>query len=135
MTLIGTVLACPDWFTQAAALLDQTFDRYEMYQAMAENETVAQLPVLDGVIDWVGVTLRQPLSGPVAKGTIPSVRLTLPESLQAGFGTQEAIGVAELIDGDATIATALLYPAQSVGERTFLTGLGQAVQDWLVLGE
>ena len=34
-----------------------------------------------------------------------------------------------------TIATALLYPAQSVGERTFLTGLGQAVQDWLVLGE
>lgn len=85
-----------------------------------------QLPVLDGVIDWVGVTLRQPLSGPVAKGTIPSVRLTLPESLQAGFGTQEAIGVAELIDGDATIATALLYPAQSVGERTFLTGLGQA---------
>ena len=135
MTLIGTVLACPDWFTQAAALLDQTFDRYEMYQAMAENETVAQLPVLDGVIDWVGVTLRQPLSGPVAKGTIPSVRLTLPESLQAGFGTQEAIGVAELIDGDATIATALLYPAQSVGERTFLTGLGQAVRDWLVLGE
>ena len=129
------MLACPDWFTQAAALLDQTFDRYEMYQAMAENETVAQLPVLDGVIDWVGVTLRQPLSGPVAKGTIPSVRLTLPESLQAGFGTQEAIGVAELIDGDATIATALLYPAQSVGERTFLTGLGQAVQDWLVLGE
>ena len=135
MTLIGTVLACPDWFTQAAALLDQTFDRYEMYQAMAENETVAQLPVLDGVTDWVGVTLRQPLSGPVAKGTIPSVRLTLPESLQAGFGTQEAIGVAELIDGDATIATALLYPAQSVGERTFLTGLGQAVRDWLVLGE
>ena len=93
------------------------------------------MPVLDGVIDWVGVTLRQPLSGPVAKGTIPSVRLTLPESLQAGFGTQEAIGVAELIDGDATIATALLYPAQSVGERTFLTGLGQAVRDWLVLGE
>ena len=71
----------------------------------------------------------------MAKGTIPSVRLTLPESLQAGFGTQEAIGVAELIDGDATIATALLYPAQSVGERTFLTGLGQAVRDWLVLGE
>ena len=129
------MLACPDWFTQAAALLDQTFDRYEMYQAMAENETVAQLPVLDGVIDWVGVTLRQPLSGPVAKGTIPSVRLTLPESLQAGFGTQEAIGVAELIDGNTTIATVLLYPAQSVGERTFLTGLGQAVRGWLLLGE
>ena len=43
--------------------------------------------------------------------------------------------MAELIDGDATIATALLYPSQSVGERTFLTGLGQAVRDWLVLGE
>ena len=27
-------------------------DAYEMYQAMAENETVAQLPVLDGVTDW-----------------------------------------------------------------------------------
>jgi len=59
----------------------------------------------------------------------------MPESLQAGFGTQEAIGVAELIDGDTTIATALLYPAQGVGERTFLTGLGQALRDWLVLGE
>ena len=133
MTLIGTVLACPDWFTQAEALLDQTFERYEMYCALGENETVAQLPVMEGVTDWVSVTLHQELSGPVPQGTIPSVRLTLPESLHAGFDAQETIGVAELIDGDTTIASALLYPAQGVSERTFLTGLEQAVRYWLIL--
>lgn len=135
MTLIGAVLNCPDWFAQSAALLDQTFEKYEMYQALSAQEIVADLAVTNGVADMVRVILHKPLAAPVQKGVIPTIRITLPDSLQAGFDAEAPVGVAELLDGGQTIATALLYPQQRVEERTFLTGIRQAIDNWLVAAQ
>lgn len=135
MTLIGVVLNCPDWFDQSAALLDQTFEKYEMYQALDAGEIVADLAVSNGVVDTVRVVLRKRLAAPVQKGVIPNIRLTLPDSLQAGFDADVPVGAAELLDGNETIATVLLYPQQAVAEHTFLTGIRQALDNWLVAAQ
>lgn len=132
MTLIGVVLHCPDWFNQAAALLDWGFDHWQMVTLLAEGETVRQVPVDHGAKAQVAVVTGADLAAPVGVNAWPDLLIELPSSLPAGIQVGQQVGWARLTDGGETLLTVPLLAGESVPERSFLWSAGRALGLWLL---
>ena len=130
MTLIGVALNCPDWFNQAAALLDWGFDRWQMVTLLSEGETVRQVPVDNGEKAQVAVTAGADLAAPVSVDAWPELAIELPDSLPAGLQAGQQVGWARLTDGGETLLTVPLLTKEAVAERSFLWSAGRVLGLW-----
>lgn len=133
MTLIGVVLACPDWFDEAERLLDSAFSRYEMARAYKAGEIVAKLPVSGGESDFVEITVASDVSAPVLKGETPDILISLPDSLAAGFGQGDAVGEVALAYDGETLCAAPLIALEGVPRATFLSAVRNDIRNWLLI--
>jgi D-alanyl-D-alanine carboxypeptidase (penicillin-binding protein 5/6) len=136
LELIGAVLNCPDWFDEAAALLDQGFDNWQMVTVLSAGETVREIPVTGGVRDAVRVVAQSDVSAPVPDTAWPDLLIDLPSSLPAGVEKGQVIGTAKLTDQGQTLVTVPLIAAEAVPERSFRYGVGRVLSVWpLAAGE
>ena len=134
LELIGVVLNCPDWFDEAAALLDRGFDNWQMVTVLSAGETVREIPVTGGVRDAVRVVAQSDVSAPVPDTAWPDLRIDLPESMPAGVEKGQVIGTARLTDQGKTLVTVPLIAAEAVPERSFRYGAGRLLRSWLLAG-
>jgi D-alanyl-D-alanine carboxypeptidase (penicillin-binding protein 5/6) len=130
LELIGAVLNCPDWFDEAAALLDQGFDNWQMVTVLSAGETVREIPVTGGVRDAVRVVAQSDVSAPVPDTAWPDLLIDLPSSLPAGVEKGQFIGTAKLTDQGQTLVTVPLIAAEAVPERSFRYGVGRVLSVW-----
>ncbi|MBR1583981.1 MAG: D-alanyl-D-alanine carboxypeptidase [Clostridia bacterium] len=130
MTLIGAVLNCPDWFDQAAVLLDQGFENWQRVTLLGAGETVRQIPVENGVKSAVRVVAQRDVAAPVPLNSWPDLILDLPASLPAGVRQGEEVGTASLIDQGQLLLTVPLIAAESVAQRTFRHSLTRLAVLW-----
>ena len=130
MTLLGVVLNCPDWFDEAAALLDWGFDNWQRVTLLSAGETVRMIPVTGGVKDSVRAVASQDVAGPVPLSSWPDLLLDLPDSLEAGVQQGQVLGTASLMDGGEILVTVPLVAAEAVPESTFRTGLVRLFALW-----
>ncbi len=130
MTLIGVVLNCPDWFDEAAALMDRGFDNWQRVTILSAGETARVIPVTGGVTDSVRAVAARDVAAPVAVDAWPDLIIDLPSSLEAGIRQGQAIGTASLMDGGEIIVSVPLVAAEAVPERTFRTGLSRLFFLW-----
>ncbi len=130
LELIGVVLSCPDWFDEAAALLDRGFDNWQMVTVLNAGETVREIPVSGGVRAAVRAVARSDVSAPVPDTAWPDLLIDLPESLPAGVEKGQVIGTARLTDQGQTLVTVPLIAAESVPERSFRYGVGRVLSAW-----
>ena len=136
LELIGVVLNCPDWFQEAAALLDRGFENWQMVSLLSAGETVRTISVKNGTADTVRAVAAGDVSAPVRMDAWPDLILELPDSLDAGLKQGEIIGTAKLIDNGQTLITVPLVAAESVPERSFQYGWKRLVGQWpLAAGE
>ena len=135
MTLIGCVLNCPDWFDHSAAMLDQVFDEYHMYQALSEGEIVYRLPVEGGVEDGVDLIAAETLSVPLRAEETAELSFRWPQSRAAGFAAGEMLGEASLSVNGEPLYSIPLIAAKGVAESTFLTGIERLGNAWLLWAE
>ena len=133
MTLIGTVLNCPDWFDVSAQLLDTAFDQYEMRHVFSAGDVIAAVDVTGGVDKSVQVIAQYDVLAPMLKDEEPNIVISLPQSLPAGFCTGEIIGHVEMMLNGETLASSPIITKYGVAERTFLTELGRDFSHWLLL--
>ena len=112
MRVIGVVLNCYDWFDEAARLMDMAFDRYEAMTLMDEGEAIRQIPVTTSEAETISAVLAEPLTGVIPKGTLPTLEIDLPDSLDAPVARGDALGEARMIAGGQTVATARLIAGQ-----------------------
>ena len=105
MRIIGVVLNCPDWFDEAARLMDRAFQRYESVTMLNAGESLRTLPVAHSGGASVRAVLAADLRGVVLQGTIPSIEIDLGrEELDAPVIRGTPLGVARLISGGEVIA-------------------------------
>ena len=136
LELIGVVLNCPDWFDEAAALLDRGFENWQMVTILNAGETVREIPVIGGVRDAVRAVAQRDVSAPVPDTTWPDLLIDLPSSLPAGVEKGQVIGTASLTDQGRTLVTVPLVAADAVPERSFRYGFGRVLSVWpLAAGE
>ncbi len=136
LELIGVVLNCPDWFDEAAALLDRGFENWQMVTILNQGETVRETPVTNGVRDSVRAVAQSDVSAPGPVDAWPDLLLDLPASLPAGVEKGQAIGTARLTDQGQTLLAVPLVAAETVPERSFRYGVRRALLAWpLAAGE
>ena len=130
LELIGVVLNCPDWFDEAAALLNRGFDNWQMVTVLTAGETVREIPVTGGVRDSVRVVAQSDVSAPVAWDAWPDLFIDLPDALPAGVEQGQVVGSARLVDGGQTLVIVPVIAAEAVPERSFRYGWQRIVAAW-----
>ena len=131
MRIIGVVLNCPDWFGEAARLMDIAFDRYEAVTMMTAGETAATLDVAHADGSKVDAVLSADLSGVVAKGSIPQVEIDLPAALDAPIQAGQIIGTARMTAGGVVVAEVPLVAASDIARDDFPARWHMYWQNWL----
>ena len=134
LELIGVVLNCPDWFDEAAALLDRGFENWQMVTALSAGERIREIPVTGGVRPGVAAILESDLSAPVLISSWPDLVIDLPDTLPAGIEQGQRIGSARLVDQGQTLITVPLTAAEAVPERSFRSGWQRLAALWLLDG-
>lgn len=130
LEVIGVVLNCPDWFSEAARLMDMGFAHYDYFPALSPGESVRMLPVKDGVRETVSICAAEPLGALIPKGALPSLELDIPDSPGAGFAAGELAGEARLLlDGKVLAACPLVY-GEGVSGRDLGFDLQQILMLW-----
>ena len=130
MCLIGVVLNCPDWFNQAAALLNHGFENWQMITMIEKDEIIRQIPVENGIRESVSVRAKVDVAAPVGIHSWPDLLIDLPVSLPAGVEKGAEIGTASLMDGGEILVTVPLYAGESVPEKTFRDDLARLFTAW-----
>ena len=134
MTVIGSVLNCPDWFDQSARLLDQAFAEYDRYEALRAGEIVHWLPVSGGTEEGVELITAEALAAPLRAGESAEIGFRWPQIQAAGFEKGDRLGTAFLTVNGEELCSVPLIAAQSVPERSFRYGLGRTGAEWLLVG-
>ena len=134
MRIIGVVLNCPDWFDEAARLMDRAFQRYESVTMLNAGESLRTLPVAHSGGASVHAVLSADLRGVVLQGTIPSIEIDLgSEELDAPVIRGTPLGVARLISGGEVIAEVPLVADADVPRDDFPAHWRRIWENWLMV--
>lgn len=117
MEIVGVVLNCPDWFAEAARIMDECFASYTWVQMLADGEQVGEVLVEDGELESVPVVVRGSLSGPVREDEWPKVELDIPETVRAPLPAGAQVGWAILRVGEEELDRRPLVLAESAREE------------------
>ena len=134
MELIGAVLNCPDWFNEAAALLDRGFASWRMASVLNAGETVRAVPVTGGIRDAVRAVAQADAAAPVAWDAWPDLLIDLPDSLAAPIRQGQVIGTVRLTDQGETLLSVPLIAGEAVPERSFRYAGERILSLWPVAG-
>lgn len=131
MELVGVVLNCPDWFDEAARLMDLCFARYPWTQAKEDGAAMGTLPVDGGTAAQASVRLLGALGAPLAEGETAQLVMDLPESVTAPQPAGTQVGWALLqLDGE-TVARRPVVLAEAVEKAP--SGWERVVDGWPML--
>jgi len=133
MEVIGVLLNCSDWFDEAARLMDNGFERYEMFTAFEKGECVRVLPVHNGTQETVCIQTTEKLTCVVPRGAYAVLEIDLPEEAEAGMICGETVGEARLLLGEEVMARTALVAAQTLAERDYVYELQRVVNGWPVM--
>lgn len=128
--VIGVVLNCPDWFQEAARVMDYGFANYHFVTMLREGEQVRSLPVTGGVEEEIPVILAGDLAASVPADEWPDLEFDLPDSLAAGIAQGQNVGMARLSLNGKILAECPLVAAKEVPVRTFRSELGRILKNW-----
>ncbi|MBQ8556331.1 MAG: D-alanyl-D-alanine carboxypeptidase [Clostridia bacterium] len=133
MRIIGVVLNCYDWFNEAARLMDMAFERYEAVTMLEAGDIAGTLPVAMSNNMTVDAVLASDLKGVAAKGSIPTVEIDLPDTLEAPVLTGQQLGTARLISGGVTICETPLLASCDVARDDFPARWQMYWHNWLAV--
>ncbi len=135
LEVVGVVLNCPNWFDEAAKVMDYGFANYRYLLMLKGGEQVRSLPVVDGEESAVSILLQGDLAAPVAQEEWPQMEFDLPDSLAAGVTKGQVVGTARLTLNGRLLVERPLIAANEVPQRTFRSGIGRIFDQWLLVSE
>lgn len=133
LEVVGVVLNCPNWFDEAAKVMDYGFANYRYLLMLKSGEQVRSLPVIDGEEPAVSVILQGDLAAPVAQEEWPQMEFDLPDSLAAGVTKDQVVGTARLTLNGRLLVERPIIAANGVPQRTFRSGIGRILEKWLLV--
>lgn len=131
MEIIGVVLNCPDWFNEAARLMDQAFAQYEAITMLHAGDIVRAIPVTHANDAMAEAVLSADLTGVIPKGSLPQVEIDLPASMDAPVQAGQSIGTARLMAGGSVIAEVPLVASSDTARDDFPSRWQMYWHNWL----
>lgn len=133
MNVIGVVLNCPDWFNEAARLMDTAFAEYESVTLMAAGESIRSLPVELSGGSEVSAVLTADLTGIIEKGHFPAIEIDLPQSIEAPVQAGQILGEIRMHDGGEVLCAIPLAAASDIARDDFASRWQTFVKAWPLL--
>ncbi len=133
LELVGALLNCPEWFDEAARLMDDCFERYGMLTLYSAGQDARVVPVSGGVEHAVSAVALSDLSVPVQQGEEVRLVLDLPEQLEAPVRAGDELGTASAVLAGETLLTVPLVAAQDVQARSFAVNVRTILLRWPLL--
>lgn len=128
LTLVGSVLNCPDWFDEAEKLLDKGFSEYDAMVFYEKGEVVKTITVGGKEIRVIaGETVKVPIK----EGERAEVKIEMGETSLPVF-KGEVLGKALVIADDHVILTFDLLSMDMHEKPSFGSALKKAVSLWPV---
>ncbi len=133
MTLVAVVLSAPDMFEDAKKLLDYGFDNFRLYEIVKEKESIAEIPVKNGISKSIKVESSESCILPLREDEYKIIRKTvnLPEFLTAPINCGDSIGSISIYNGDELLKEIMLYANESILENDFSYNLGRILKSFL----
>lgn len=129
MELIGCVLNCPDWFGEAARLLDYGFEQYTLVTLLHAGDTVAYANITAARDPRLALTVADDLVLPLAEGEHYILEYDV-QNAAAPIAAGQTLGqVAVIIDGLEMTSVPLIASA-AVPEWGLLPALRKIWQNW-----
>ena len=133
LEIIGVVLNCPDWFDEAARLMDMTFARYEAVTLLNQGEQLRLIPVEGSGGASVAAVLAADLTAAVPQNALPTLVVDLPDILTAPVQAGDIIGQAHLYWENEAVCTADLLASASAAKDDFPARWRRIWQNWLMM--
>jgi len=133
MRIIGVILNCSNWFDEAARLMDETFARFESVTMMQQGDAIASIPVKGSNTESVSVVMSDDLSGVIRQGAVPSVEISIPETLKAPVRRGDIIGTAYMIAGGEVVSSCDIISETDAPGNEPLPRWQQIWHNWLLI--
>ena len=127
MELIGVVMNCPDWFSEAEKLLDWGFANFSRQISAQAGEKVSEANILNGQKKAVSLCAEETLAYPICQADEWRIEVCAESELEAPVSAGDEAGyMAIIVDGKEAARTALVT-AEDVLRRSFVHSL----REWL----
>lgn len=113
MEVIGTVLNCPDWFVDAANIMDEAYQSYTWTCMLPDGDVVGTIQVEGGEMDEMPVVLRGALAAPISEEEMPMMRIEIEQSIVAPQPAGMQVGWATMTIDDVVVDQKPLVIADS----------------------
>ena len=133
MAIIGVVLNCPDWFDEAARLMDEAFARWDAVTLLYAGERLRTIPVEDSGGATVDAVLTADLTALVPENALPQVEIDLPDSVHAPVHAGDTLGTVRLVCQGEALCEVRLVASASVRRDDFPARWESYWQNWLLL--
>ena len=132
MELVGVVLNCPDWFDEAARLMDGCFESYSMVRVLAPTMSAGKIAVEGGRQETAGLCAMQNLRVPLREGETAQVILDVPESIRAPGYAGMHVGTAYVRVGGQTLAGGEIVLSEYVDSAHLTMDIRRVVSRWML---
>ncbi len=132
MEVIGVVLNCPNWFDDAATLMDGAFERFRQVTLLQPQDVVRAVPIDGGTYQAVGVQLLSPLSAPLAEDEVPTLEVVLPDRLAAPVAEGTRVGSIRLMGNGQVLCEQPLYAQYGVAVENLWNHLARVLDKWVL---
>lgn len=135
MRIIGVVLNCPDWFDEAARLMDLAFAEYESITLLRRGDCLRTLPVARSGGVEVAAVLSADLCCVAEKNALPAVDLSLPCSVTAPVSAGQVLGEARLVWQGETLCTVSVVAERDIPRDDFPARWDRFLAAWPLLAQ
>ena len=132
MEIVGTVLACGDWFDEAQRLMDGCFETYSMTRVLGPGISAGQIAVENGEVDRCGMCVMEALDVPLAVGEAAQVVLDVPERVAAPVYPGMHLGTAKLVVNGAVYAQGEVIASERVAANGIGIQVRRVIAHWVL---
>ena len=132
MRIIGVVLNCPDWFDEAARLMDACFETYTMARVLGPTMAAGKIAVIDGRQSSARLCAMQDLRVPLCEGESAQVVLDVPQAVRAPGYAGQHIGTAQVVVGGKALASCEIVLSEYVESKRLALDVRRVVSRWML---
>ena len=130
MELIGCVLNCPDWFNEAARLLDHGFEEFAPETVLHAGNTISYAAITNARDPRLPLTIAEDVVLPLREGETYQLEFH-PQNTAAPISAGQELGYVSVVIDMEEVVRAPLIAATSAEEWGLLPSLRKIWQNWL----
>lgn len=132
LELIGAVLGCPDWFDEAARLMDRCYADYDMARVLGPTVSAGQIAVDGGKRESCSICVLEDLSVPMAAGESAQVVLDVPKRVSAPVYPGMHLGTATLVVHGKAYAVSEVVAGERVDAKGIHLDIRRVMARWVL---